>query len=140
MQTNKNSKPRKVIIKVMTTESATDNVFDFFENVKNMETGGALKSIIKGDDGWWLCETPAGKAKIKTHPSKELGILDHTFITGDVVWNVFVRIIPNEKGSTTTWTFIKPNNMSDEEFEEQLGMFDLEISGWKNALEQMKNA
>ena len=142
MQTNKNSKPkpRKVIIKVMTTESATDDVFAFFENVKNMETGGVLKSVIKGDDGWWLFETPSGKAKIKTRPFKELGILDHTFIAGDLEWNVFVRIIPNEKGSTTTWTFIRPDNLSDEQFEQQLKMFDLEISGWKNALEQMNNA
>ena len=55
MQNTHNSKPRKVIIKVMTVERDMNDVFDFFENVKNMETGGALKSINKGDDGWWLC-------------------------------------------------------------------------------------
>lgn len=140
MQNTHNSKPRKVIIKVMTVERDMNDVFDFFENVKNMETGEALKSINKGDDGWWLCETPIGKAKIKTRPYKELGILDHIFIAGGIEWNVFVRIIPNEKGSTTTWTFVKPYSLSDEQFEEQLKMFDQEILGWKNALEQMNNA
>ncbi|MGA8842588.1 MAG: hypothetical protein WB511_03320 [Nitrososphaeraceae archaeon] len=48
--------------------------------------------------------------------------------------------MPNEKGSTTTWTFVKPYSLSDEQFEEQLKMFDQEILGWKNALEQMNNA
>ena len=40
----------------------------------------------------------------------------------------------------TTWTFVRPDNLTDKQFEEQLKMFDQEISGWKNALEQMNNA
>ncbi|HEX7180036.1 MAG TPA: hypothetical protein VF220_09955, partial [Nitrososphaeraceae archaeon] len=77
---------------------------------------------------------------IKTRPYKELGILDHIFIAGQIEWNVFIRIVPNEKGSTTTWAFVRPDSLTDEQFEEQLKMFDQEILGWKNALEQMNNA
>ncbi|MFY9872384.1 MAG: hypothetical protein WAK17_21955 [Candidatus Nitrosopolaris sp.] len=39
-------------------------------------------------------------------------------------WHVFVRIIPNEDGSTVTWTFVKPD-----------GNFDSETSNWKSTLE-----
>lgn len=66
--------------------------------------------------------------------------MDHIFIAGGIEWNVFVRIIPNAKGSTTTWIFVRPDNLTDEQFEEQLKMFDVEISGWKNALEQKNDA
>lgn len=52
MQNPKGGKPRKVIIKSLTRERPFGEVFDFFENVKNMESGRALKSITKGADGW----------------------------------------------------------------------------------------
>ena len=32
----------------------------------------------------------------------EFGILDHVFIGGGLEWHVFVRITPNEDGSTVT--------------------------------------
>ena len=45
--------PRKVIVKTMTVNRSTDTVFEFFKNIKNMENGGILKDITKGEDGWW---------------------------------------------------------------------------------------
>jgi hypothetical protein len=50
-------------------------------------------------------------------------------------WHVFVRIIPNQSGSTTTWTFLRPDSLNDKQFEEQLKMFDVEINNWQKALE-----
>jgi hypothetical protein len=43
--------PRQVIVKVMTVSKPGNRVFDFFSEVKNMEIGGAIKSVTKGD--WW---------------------------------------------------------------------------------------
>lgn len=50
--------PRKVIVKTMTVNRSTDTVFEFFKNIKNMENGGILKDITKGEDGWWKFRTP----------------------------------------------------------------------------------
>lgn len=44
--------PRQVIVKVMSVTKPADKVFDFFSDVKNEEIGGAVKSVIKGDDDW----------------------------------------------------------------------------------------
>jgi len=82
----------------LTSERPFGEVFDFFENVENMESGGALKSITKGNDGWWQCDTPAGKAKIKTVTDRKFGILDHVFVSGGIEWNVFVRTVRNLEG------------------------------------------
>ena len=58
--------PRQVIVKVMTVNKPTNHVFDFFSDVKNMETGGALKSVTKGDDDWWNFDhIIAGKGRMK---------------------------------------------------------------------------
>ena len=45
--------PRKVIVKTMNVSRSTDIVFEFFENLKNVESGGIFKDITRGEDGWW---------------------------------------------------------------------------------------
>ena len=127
--------PRKVIVKTMSVSTSTDSVFEFFKNVKNMETGGILKDITKGEDGWWQFKTSAGEAKLKLdRAERELGVIDHVFVGNGLVWQVYVRIIPNQHGSTASWTFIRPDGLNDKQFEEQLAAFDIEIEGWKKAL------
>jgi hypothetical protein len=131
-----NKTARKVIVKTMTVEKDANEVFDFFNDMKSMEIGGAIKSLREGEDGWWRFEhTIAGKSKMKHISVPQYGILDHVFIGGGLKWHVFVRIIPNQSGSTTTWTFLRPDSLNDKQFEEQLKMFDVEINNWQKALE-----
>ena len=128
--------PRKVIVKTMNVSRSTDTVFEFFENLKNVESGGIFKDITRGEDGWWKFNTPEGEAKLKIDRAvRELGILDHVFVGDGLVWQVYVRIVPNQQGSTTSWIFIRPDGLDDKQFEEQLAAFDTETEGWKKALE-----
>ena len=127
---------RKVIVKTMTVENGVREVFDFFAEGKNMELGGAIKSLSKNEDGWWTFDhNVAGKSKMKLNDVPQYGILDHVFIGGGLEWSVFVRVTPNQTGSTTTWTFLRPDCLDDKQFEEQLQMFNLEMDNWKHALE-----
>ena len=133
---------RKVVVKTMTVNRSVDDVFDFFEDVKkSMEAGGAAKSMVKGSDGWWTFDhAVAGRAKIKHVPFRQAGVLDHIFIGGGLEWKVYVRIVPNQGGSTVTRTFVRPDGLTDEQFEDQLNTgFDHEIALWKDALEGWQN-
>ena len=135
-ETDSTTTPRKVIVKTMNVSRSTDTVFEFFENLKNVESGGIFKDITRGEDGWWKFNTPEGEAKLKINRAvRELGILDHVFGGGGLVWQVYVRIVPNQQGSTTSWIFIRPDGLDDKQFEEQLAAFDTETEGWKKALE-----
>jgi hypothetical protein len=133
------SNPRKIVVKTMTANRSIDDVFDFFEDPKCMEIGGAAKSVVKGSDGWWTFDHISGKAKMKPSPFRQAGVLDHVFVGGGLEWKVYVRIIPNYGGTTVVWTFVKPDGLSDEQFESQLKGFDPEIALWKNALEAQQN-
>ena len=85
--------PRKVIVKTLTTTKSVDRVFDFFANMKNMETGGAIQSIEKSYDGWWTFEhSIAGKSRMKQTLSHEFGIMDQVFIGGGLEWDVLLEL------------------------------------------------
>jgi hypothetical protein len=134
--------PRKAVVKTMTVNRSVDEVFDFFEDVKkSMEVGGAAKAVTKGSDGWWTFDhVVAGKAKMKHEPVRGAGVLDHIFVGGGLTWKVYVRIIPNQSGSIVVWAFMRPDGLTDEQFESQLNIgFDREIALWKKALESGRN-
>lgn len=131
------SEPNMVMVKTLTTTKNADDAFAYFADMKNLEGGGMLKSVTRQQDGWWAADTPAGKARIKhTMVSKEHGILDHVFVGGGLTWDAYVRVIPNRSGATVSWTFVKPDSMTDGDFEEQLKMFDVETANWKRDLEK----
>jgi hypothetical protein len=133
------SNPNKVIVKILTTAKSADDAFVYFADMKNMERGGVLKSVAIQQDDWWTADTPAGKARLKhTRVSKEHGVLDHVFVGGGLTWDAYARVVPNRGGSTVSWTFVKPDGMSDGDFEEQLKMFDVEIANWKRDIESRR--
>jgi len=130
------TEPKKTIVKIMVSEKSKDSVFKFFENAKNLEIGGAISNIIKDSDDWYIFNhIVTGSAQLKIiSKDTELGILDHLFEGEGLSWIVYVRIINNGYGSTTTWTFLKPDGLTDTQFEEQLKGFDIEVEKWNNHL------
>jgi hypothetical protein len=128
-----------VIVKSLSTNKSIQETFDFFNNVKNMELGGAIHSVQKSSDGWYAFDhVTAGKSRMKHIVNQEFKILDHVFQGAGLEWNVYVRVLPNGNGSTITWTFIKPDGLSDQQFKEQLKSFDTEIDAWRRALESQQ--
>ena len=136
---SKRNELHQVIVKSLSTHKSVQETFDFFSNPKNMELGGAIHSVQKSSDGWYTFDhIIAGKSRMKHIVDQEFKILDHIFQGAGLEWNVYVRVIPNGNGSTITWTFIKPDGLSNEQFKEQLKSFDSEIEAWRRALERQQ--
>jgi hypothetical protein len=47
-----------------------------------------------------------------------------------------MRVVPNEEGSTTSWMFMRPDGLTDDQFQEQLKGFDIEVNNLKEFLEE----
>lgn len=118
MISTNNTEPQKTIVKTMVSEKSKDTVFDFFEDAKNLEIGGSINNVFKETDEWYrFNHIVAGNARLKiVSKNGELGIQDHLFEGGGLSWTVYVRIIDNGYGSTTSWTFLKPIGLTDKEF------------------------
>ena len=83
-------KPKQTIVKMMISEQGKDTVFDFLEDVKNMEKGGAISNIVKGPDDWHtFSHIVAGNARVRIlRRNREFEILDHLFEGAGLSWMV----------------------------------------------------
>ncbi|MGI0055918.1 MAG: hypothetical protein ACREAK_00935 [Nitrosarchaeum sp.] len=71
-------------------------------------------------DGWWSFSTKRGNARLKFKENKSLGILDHMFIDQESKWDVPMRIISSGDESEVIITLTKPDNLTDEQFNERM--------------------
>ena len=130
--------PRSVIVKTFVADKDPVRVLDFFLNVKNWDCGGVQRNISKADGDWWNTESSFGKAIIRLRPIEEFGFFDHDFVATDHGWTVYCRVTPNERGSTISFQFIRPEGMAQEDFELQLGSsFEGEMPNLKKAIESL---
>ena len=128
--------PRSVIVKTFVADKEPAKVLEFFLNVKNWEDGGVQRNISKAEGDWWNTESSFGKAKIRLRPSREFGIFDHDYAAPGREWTVYCRVTPNERGSTISCQFVRPEGMPKEEFEFQLeSSFESEMENLKKAIE-----
>ncbi len=97
----------------------------------NRKTGDTFDAILNcppkmmpdakmTSDGWWSFSTPRGNAKLKFNENKSLGILDHMFIDKESKWDVPMRIVSSGDESEVIITLIKPDELTDEQFNERM--------------------
>jgi hypothetical protein len=135
---DRSKEPRSVIVKTFVADKEPSRVFDFFLNVKNWESGGVQRNISKADGDWWNTESVFGKAKIRLRPNREFGIFDHDYSAPGRAWTVYCRVTANERGSTISFQFVRPEGMPQVEFESQLANgFEIEMSNLKKAIESL---
>jgi len=86
--------------------------------------------------GWWMFSTPRGSAKLKFNENKALGILDHMFIDEESKWNVPMRIIPSGDESEVIITLIKPDEITDEQFNQRMVEIERVFESMKKIIER----
>jgi len=112
----------------------------------NTKTADAFDAILKlppkmmpdakiSSDGWWSFTGPHGKSKLKFDEDKSHGILDHQYIDEESTWNVPMRVVPSGDFSEVIITLNKPDELSDEQFDQRVSEMGELIASMKNIIE-----
>ena len=112
----------------------------------NRKTGDTFDAILNSppkmmpdanmtSDGWWSFSTPRGNAKLKFNENKSLGILDHMFIDKESKWDVSMRIVSSGDESEVIITLIKPDELTDDQFNERMIEIEQVFENMKKIIE-----
>lgn len=95
-----------------------------------------MSDAVKSDDGWWMFSTPRGPAKLKFNENRSFGILDCVYIDEESKWDVPMRVVPSAEESEIMITLIKPENISDEQFNQRMDEIGQAFSNLKSLIEK----
>ena len=116
----------------MSVSRKTGEVFDAILNSPSQMIPDAQKS----QDGSWSFSTPRGKANLTFKENRSFGILDHLYIDGEAKWEVPMRVVPSGDESEVIVTIVKPESITDEQFDERMAEIELLFSNLKKLIEQ----
>ena len=115
----------------MTVKRKTGEVFDAILNSPpKMMPDAKIDS-----DGWWSFTSPWGPSKLKFNENKQLGLLDHVFVEPKSKWNVPMRIVPSGETSEIIVTLVKPESLTDEQFDERMMTIEEMMTAMKHIIE-----
>ena len=112
----------------------------------NKKTGEAFDAILQippkmmsdakmNSDGWWSFTGPHGKSKLKFNENKSFGILDHRYIDEESSWDVPMRVVSSGDFSEVIITLTKPDELTDEQFDERMSEIGAMVVSMKNIIE-----
>ena len=87
------------------------------------------------ENGWWSFTGPHGKSKLKFNEEKSFGILDHKYVDDESVWDVPMRVVPSGDFSEVIITLNKPEQLSDEQFDQRVSELGEMVITMKNIIE-----
>ena len=87
------------------------------------------------DDGWWFFTGPHGKSQLKFNENKSLGILNHQYVDEESSWNVPMKVVSSGDFSEVVITLNKPDELTDEQFDQRVSEIGEMVVTMKNILE-----
>ena len=110
------------------------------------KTGDAFDAILQlppkmmpdakiNDDGWRSFTGPHGKSKLKFNENRPFGILDHQYVDEESVWDIPMRVVSNGDNSEILITLNKPDELSDEQFNNRVEEIGQLVDNMKQIIE-----
>ena len=115
----------------ITVNKTTSDAFDAILQVPSK----MMPAAKINDDGWWSFAGPYGKSKLKFNENKTLGILDHQYVDEESAWNVPMRVVPSGNFSEIVITLNKPDELTDEQFNQRMSEISEMVVSMKNIIE-----
>ena len=101
---------------VMSVNKKTGDVFDAILEAPPK----IMPDATKNEDGSWSFSTPRGNANLKFMENKTLGVLDHLYRDDEATWDVPMKVVPSGEDSEVIVTLVKPDVLTDEQFDERV--------------------
>ncbi len=116
----------------MSVSRKTGDVFDAILN----SPPKMMPDAKQNDDGSWSFSTPRGNANLKFMQNKTFGILDHLYVDDESSWEVPMRVVSNGDESEVIITLLKPEVLTDEQFDERMKELEILFGNLKKIIEQ----
>ena len=100
----------------MSVSRKTGEVFDAILN----SPPKIMPDAKQNGDGSWSFSTPRGNANLKFKHNKTFGILDHLYQDEENLWDVPMRVVPSGNESEVIVTIVKPDTLTDAQFDERM--------------------
>ncbi len=88
------------------------------------------------NDGSWSFSTPRGNANLKFMHNRSYGILDHLYVDDESSWQVPMRVVSNGDESEVIITLVKPDVLTDVQFDERMKELEILFENLKKIIEQ----
>jgi len=122
----------------LSVEKPWAQVYGFAADPKNMPRWAAgLGGGLKPDGNNWIADGgPLGEVRVNFAPTNEFGVIDHvvTLPDGLKVYNA-LRVTPNGSGAEVSFTLLRLDGMTDEDFEEDAKAITADLETLKSLLE-----
>ncbi|MES5044477.1 SRPBCC family protein [Rhizobium nepotum] len=119
-------------------EKPWSHVYDFISDPQNMPHWAAgLAGGLKPDGEDWIADGgPLGEVRVNFAPVNEFGVMDHvvTLPDGRKVYNA-LRVTPNGSGAEVSFTLLRLQDMTDEDFEQDARAITADLETLKSLLE-----
>ena len=117
------------------TISVSRKTGDVFDAILNSPPK-MMPDAKQNDDGSWSFSTQRGNATLKFMENKTYGILDHLYMDDESSWEVPMRVVSNGDESEVIITLVKPDVLTDEQFDERMKELGILFENLKKIIEQ----
>lgn len=114
-----------------------DEVYHFLADPGNLPKWSFFITSITRQNGEWVASTSQGQVRIRFVPANKHGILDHWVrVNPELEVYVPLRVAPNgSAGSEVLFSIFRLPGMSDEQYEEDIGMVRRDLTLLKRVME-----
>ena len=95
-----------------------------------------MPDAMQNNDDSWSFSTPRGNANLKFKQNKTFGILDHLYSDDEASWEVPMRVVSSGDASEVIITIIKPEIITDEQFDERMKEIEILFKNLKEIIEK----
>ena len=117
------------------TISVSRQTGDVFDAILNSPPK-MMPDATQNHDGSWSFSTPRGNANLKFKHNKTFGILDHLYVDEESSWDVPMRVVSSGDESEVIVTIVKPEKLTDEQFDERMKEVESLFANLKEIIEK----